>query len=81
MGLTLFGRRLELDGEYSRDALPQDRLFGAQAFAAVEALLHRGLIDPHPIALMPGEWEGVLRGVDIIRKEPPSGRKLVYKVC
>ncbi|KAI9746348.1 MAG: hypothetical protein M1818_000060 [Claussenomyces sp. TS43310] len=80
MVLTIFGRKVALDGQYGRDARPQDRLFGAHAFAAVQDLLDRGLIDTHPVKRMPGGWEGVMRGVDIIRSQALSGQKLVYSV-
>lgn len=80
MVLTIFGRKVALDGEYGRDARPQDRRFGAQAFAAVQALLDRGLINTHPVKAMPGGWEGVMRGVDTIRSQALSGHKLVYSV-
>lgn len=80
MGLTLFGRKIALDGEFYRDARPEDRVFGAKAFSIVEDLLHRGMIDLHPVKLMPGAWEGVMRGVDIIRSAALSGYKLVYKI-
>ncbi|KAL8721590.1 MAG: hypothetical protein Q9225_001754 [Loekoesia sp. 1 TL-2023] len=80
MVLTIFGHKVALEGEYGRDARPQDRRFGAQAFAAVQALLDRGLVDTHPVKVMPGGWEGVMRGVDIIRSQALSGQKLVYSV-
>lgn len=80
MVLTVFGRKVALDGQYGRDARPQDRHFSAQAFAAVQDLLDRGLIDTHPVKVMPGGWEGVMRGVDIIRSQALSGQKLVYSV-
>lgn len=80
LGLTLFGHKIGLDGEYYREARPQDRLFGAEAFGIVEDLLHRGLIEPHPFKVMPGGWEGVIQGVDIIRSQPPSGFKMIYNV-
>jgi hypothetical protein len=81
MVLTIFGRKVALDGEYGRDARPQDRHFGGQAFAAVQNLLDRGLIDTHPVKAMPGGWEGVVRGVDTIRTQALSGHKLVYSVA
>ncbi|KAF7502832.1 hypothetical protein GJ744_005011 [Endocarpon pusillum] len=81
MVLTIFGRKVALDGEYGRDARPQDRRFGGQAFAAVQALLDRELIDTHPVKAMPGGWEGVVQGVDIIRTQALSGHKLVYSVA
>lgn len=80
MALTIFGGKVALDGAYGRDARPQDRLFSTRAFAAVQDLLDRGLIDPHPVKIMPGGWEGVMRGVDTIRNQAISGHKLVYPV-
>ncbi|KAL8974639.1 MAG: hypothetical protein Q9197_001127 [Variospora fuerteventurae] len=80
MVLTIFGRKVALEGEYGRDARPQDREFGARAFAAVQSLLDQELIDTHPVRAMPGGWEGVMQGVDIIRSQTMSGQKLVYSV-
>lgn len=80
MVLTIFGRKVALEGEYGRDARPQDREFGARAFAAVQSLLDQGLTDTHPVKAMPGGWEGVMQGVDIVRSQTMSGQKLVYSV-
>ena len=80
MALTIFGREVALDGDYGRDARPQDRHFGAEATAAVQALLDCGLIETHPVKIMSGGWEGVMQGVDTIRRETLSGHKLVYPV-
>ena len=79
--LTMFGGKVALKGEYGREARPQDRLFGTQAFAAIQSLLDRGLIDPHPVKRMPGKWKGVIQGVDFIRNQALSGQKLVYSVA
>ncbi|KAL4733343.1 GroES-like protein [Aspergillus similis] len=81
MVLTIFGHKVALDGEYGREARPEDREFGAMAFAAVQALLDRGLIDTHPIKIHNEGWEGVIRGVDMIRSQAMSGQKLVYTVA
>jgi len=81
MVLTIFGRQVALDGEYGRKANLEDRVFGGKAFAAVQALLNRGLIDTHPIKFMPGGWEGVCEGVDMIRTQAMSGQKLVCSVA
>jgi len=81
MVLTIFGRKVALDGDYGRDARPEDRELGAKAFAAVQSLLDQGLIDTHPVKVMPGGWEGVMEGVDIIRSQALSGQKLVYPVA
>jgi NADPH:quinone reductase-like Zn-dependent oxidoreductase len=80
MVLTIFGQKVALDGEYGREARPEDRKFGARAFTAVQALLDRGLLDTHPAKVQSGGWEGVIRGVDTIRSQAMSGQKLVYTI-
>lgn len=78
--MTIWGRKVALGGDYGRDSSPEDRAFGARAFAAVQTLLDRGLVDTHPVKVMPGGWEGVIQGVARIRSQPPSGYKLVYPI-
>lgn len=80
MVLSLFGHEVALDGDYGRPARPEYRQFGAEAFAAVQALVDRGLIDTHPTKIMAGGWDGVIEGVALIRSQAPSGSKLVYSV-
>ncbi|KAI1350263.1 GroES-like protein [Xylaria sp. FL0043] len=78
--MTIWGRKVELGGDYFRDASPEDRAFGTRSFAAVQTLLDRGEISTHPIRVMPGGLDGVTYGLAMIRSKPPSGYKLVYKI-
>ncbi len=80
MATSIFGNKIALEGAFARDAVPEWKVFGGKAFHAVQTLLDRGLIETHPTKSMPGKWEGVLAGVDIIRGQLPSGYKLVYLV-
>ncbi|KAI1639214.1 GroES-like protein [Biscogniauxia mediterranea] len=80
MATSIFGNKIALEGAYGREAQAEHRVFGGRAFAAVQTLLDRGLIETHPIKSMPGGWKGVMGGVDIIRGQPPSGYKLVYSL-
>jgi hypothetical protein len=80
LALTVFGRPVALDGEYAREARPQDRRLGAAVFAAIEERLRRGEVAPHPIKPMQGGWQGVLDGVRTLRSHDVSGYKLVYSV-
>jgi NADPH:quinone reductase-like Zn-dependent oxidoreductase len=80
MGPSLIGVEVDMHGEYAREARPENRIFGARSFMAMQNLLDRGLIDTHPVKVMPGAWVGVMQGVDKMRTEPPSGCKLVYPV-
>ena len=80
LALTIFGRQVKLDGEYGREANPEDRKFGAKLTADVQALLNQGKIDTHPVKVMTGGWDAVLDGVNVVRKQALSGQKLVYSV-
>ncbi|KAK4224390.1 zinc-binding dehydrogenase family [Podospora fimiseda] len=80
MALTIFGRKVAIDGEYGREATPEHHKFGAEAYAVVQELLDDGLIDPHPVKVMPGGWQGVIESIDVIRGQSVSGYKLVHLV-
>lgn len=80
MGLTLFGKKVALDGVYGRDAQPLDRQMAAEMFPQVQKLVDQGLLGTHPVKSMQGGWKGVIQGVDMIRSQTMSGQKLVYAV-
>jgi len=80
MVLTMFGRRVALDGEYAREASAADRTLSAKIFAATQTLLDTGHIKSHPVKVLPGSWAGVMQGVDMIRTGAVSGEKLVVRV-
>ncbi|OJJ70826.1 hypothetical protein ASPBRDRAFT_178553 [Aspergillus brasiliensis CBS 101740] len=80
LALTIFGRKVALDGEYGREASPEDRKFGARLTEEVQRLLDEGKVDVHPTRVMEGGWKGVLEGVDLVRRQTVSGQKLVYVV-
>lgn len=81
VSLTVFGSEIYTDGHYDRDASPEHYKFGVRAYEVVQELLNRGLIKPHPVKKMPGGWEGVIQGVELIRQQATSGFKLVYSVA
>ncbi|EAW09024.1 zinc-binding alcohol dehydrogenase family protein [Aspergillus clavatus NRRL 1] len=80
LALTIFGRKVALDGAYGREANPEDRKFGARLTEEVQGLLDEGKLDVHPVRVMGGGWKGVLEGVDLMRRQTVSGYKLVYGV-
>lgn len=79
--MTIWGRKVVLGGEFGREASPEDRAFGARAFAAVQTIMDRGAVSTHPVRIMPGGLEGVVQGIARIRSQPPSGYKLVYPIA
>ncbi|OKL59563.1 hypothetical protein UA08_05016 [Talaromyces atroroseus] len=80
LALTIFGLKVNLEGEYKREASPEDRKFGETFTLEMQKLLNKGTLAIHPVQVRSGGWEGVLNGVDFIRKETMSGQKLVYSV-
>lgn len=80
MVLTAFGQKVALDGVYGRDAQPEDLKFMKDYMKATQKLLDNGKITTHPIKIMRGGWEGIVKGVDMIRSQELSGQKLVYQV-
>ncbi|ORY18398.1 chaperonin 10-like protein [Clohesyomyces aquaticus] len=80
LALTIFGERVDMDGEYARDAMPKHRKVGVKAFEAVQKLLDRGMLDTHPARVVKGGWEDVIKGVEEIRGQGVSGYKLVYSL-
>lgn len=80
MGLTMFGRKVALDGVYGREAQPGDRQFANEVWPYVQKLLDDGMFLTHPVKSMKGGWEGVVEGVAIIRTQTMSGYKMVYSV-
>ncbi|MCJ1264166.1 hypothetical protein MMC22_004037 [Lobaria immixta] len=80
MGLTIYGKKVALDGVYGRDEIPEDYEFGKEWFSILQRLLDQGKIRNHPIKNGDGGFEGVLQGIDSLRKGLISGYKLVYAV-
>ena len=49
-------------------------------FKTAQLLLNEGKLKLHPLRLMPGGFQGVLDGLDLLRNKQISGEKLVYRV-
>ena len=80
MGLTMFGRKVAMDGVYGREARPEDRKFANDVWPHVQKMMGDGLFWTHPVKSMKGGWEGVIEGVYTIRTQTMSGKKMVYSV-
>jgi len=80
MGISIFGKELELSGGYERPPNPGHRLFGKKWFATMQRLWDEGKIKPHPIRACEGGFEGVLKGVNVLRGGKVVGEKLVYRL-
>lgn len=76
LGYTAIGEPIEFRSSRT-EAKPQDFEFMKKWVAEVEPLLQQGRIKVHPIQVDKG-LENVLQGLDLMRHDKVSGRKLVY---
>lgn len=81
IGLKIPGKGVDLPGGYGSPPDPECRKFGTKWFETMQRLIDAGKIRPHPPRVMPGGIEGILDGVEIMRKKEVSGEKLVYLIA
>ncbi|MCJ1384590.1 hypothetical protein MMC17_007708 [Xylographa soralifera] len=76
LGWTVFGKAVELGGQYRRDPLPEHRTFAADWVGIIERLLEGRLRTP-PIRVLPGGLSSIIPALDTMRKGQVSGMKYV----
>lgn len=77
VGLAASGKEIALADGYERTADAQLRKDAAELFQTVQGYLDRGEFCPHPPRVVPGGFEGILDGLQILRNMGTSGEKLV----
>lgn len=76
---TMFNKPLNVGRPFSRPARPRDRAWAKRWYEGTQPLIDTpGHIKPHPIELGSGGLQGVVQGLDRMRKGDVSGVKLVY---
>lgn len=84
LGYEIFGRAVVLRGEYSRGASAERRARFARWVGVMQGLVDGEKVRGHPVRVVEGRdggWvEGVLRGLEELRKGGVSGQKLVVRV-
>lgn len=77
---TMFGKALDWPRPFARPARPRDRAFADEWYRGTQTLLDNpsGVLRPHPVDAGGGGLEGVLEGLDRMRKGDVHGVKLVY---
>jgi NADPH:quinone reductase-like Zn-dependent oxidoreductase len=80
LGPTLSGKPIGWGPPFEREGDAEVRKFAEKWFKTAQQLLDEGKLKLHPLRLMPGGFQGVLDGMDMLRKKQVSGEKLVYRV-
>ncbi|KAF0637659.1 hypothetical protein FPSE5266_11188 [Fusarium pseudograminearum] len=80
LGPTLLGKPIGWGPPFEREGNPEVREFAIKWFATAQHLLDQGKLKTHPVKLMEGGFEGILSGLEMLRKKQVSGQKLVYMI-
>ena len=81
MGPALLGHRLALDYGYERAEDPEMRAFGVEWYGSIQRLLDQGRLKPHPLKVLPGRFEAILKGIDMLKTKAVSGQKLIVRIA
>lgn len=76
----LGGKPCSWPAPYGNDGEPAVKEFARPFFTVIQQLFDAGKLTPHPTRVEPNGFEGLLDGVNLIRKGEVSGQKLVYRV-
>lgn len=80
MGMSILGGKIALDYGYESEADPEKRVFGVAWYQEMQELLDSGKLKTHPIRLLPGKYEGILKGLNLLKTKQVSGEKLIVKL-
>lgn len=81
MGFQILGVDLNLGAStYTRPADQKLMDIGMQWAREMEALIKSRQIKAHPLRELPGGWDAIIEGLEILRKGEVRGQKLVVRI-
>ncbi|PYI16874.1 alcohol dehydrogenase GroES-like domain-containing protein [Aspergillus violaceofuscus CBS 115571] len=80
LGYEMFGREVMLDGVYHRHKDVRKLELSTGWCREVQVLVNQGLIRSHPVREVEGSWEGIVKGLQMMRKGEVRGEKLVVRL-
>lgn len=80
MTYVVMGQEVKLKGIYHRDADPTKFELGARWRQEMQNLLDQGRLRCHPPREVPGKWNGIIQGLEMLRAGQVRGQKLVVRL-
>lgn len=77
VGLCALGKEVALAEGYEREANPLWREHVGDFFGKMQPFIDSGSLRPHPQKRLQDGFEGILKGVDMLRNRQTSGEKLI----
>ncbi|KAK5996291.1 Enoyl reductase cheB [Cladobotryum mycophilum] len=79
MGASIIGFGIDIGGPYAKPESPEMRAWGVEWYQSVQRLFDARKIKGHPIHILPGKFEAVLEGLEMLKRREVSAQKLVVK--
>lgn len=80
MGMAILGGKIALDYGYESEADPEKREFGIGWYKEMQELLDSGRLKTHPVRPFPGAYQGIMKGLHLLKTKQVSGEKLIVKL-
>ncbi|KAJ5902806.1 hypothetical protein N7495_003334 [Penicillium taxi] len=80
MGGSISGKGVELPEPYGIPPQPEIGVWVRPWYRAIQVLVDTGKLKPCPVEILPGQFDGILNGLDLLRAGKVSGKKLVVKL-
>lgn len=80
MTYVVMGQEVKLTGVYHRDADLTKFELGVRWRQEVQTLLDEGRLKCHPVREIPGKWDGIVQGLDMLKTGQVRGQKLVVRI-
>ncbi|KAL8383418.1 hypothetical protein RB595_006936 [Gaeumannomyces hyphopodioides] len=80
MTYVVMGHEVQLEEPYHRDADPKMLELGARWCREVQALVDEGQLTCHPVREIPGGWQGIIDGLNMLKENRVRGQKLVCRL-
>ncbi|KAL7928325.1 GroES-like protein [Trichoderma chlorosporum] len=79
MGASIIGFGIDIGGPYAKPESAEMRAWGVEWYQSIQRLVDAKKIKPHPIRVIPGSLNEVLKGLEILKRREISAQKLVVK--
>ena len=83
MGQTILGAGVdpgEEGSDYAKGADPELRQWGIGFYQSVQRLVDEKKLRGHPLRVLEGRFEGILKGLEMLRRREVSAQKLVVRL-
>lgn len=80
MGGAISGKGVELPEPYGIPPKPEIGVWARPWYRTVQTLIDTGKLKPCPIEMIPGRFQGIMKGLEMLKKGTVSGKKLIVSL-